>query len=333
VPGKSGWAGISLVLVALAVMVWATPSGVRAAAGSGSAAYQAGMKELTARHYGIAVQDFEQALLAGHTDPGTFYELGLAYRGNHQLNDAAWALAVAGGDPVYAALHPEVTTALQQVGTQGGTDDGPPAALRHVKETPAKTTPALAAQVESRAAVQALQQSNDAYFVAPAFNRKVTVNTIGTLTAAAADLQNNSNTVAKFVFLSAVPAPYKNLSSYAQDLFSALHLQRAIVVAMTPQTVGVYTDRLDAHTTQTITYAQIHSLGLNDPTTLSASVARAVVARADANATAASERSTILGLLFAALIVGAVGGSIWWILRRDSGGVPLTRPKAPARAR
>ena len=331
-PQKKRLVLVIWVLAALATVAWSAPAGTRAAAGGGAVSYQAGMAALSARHYARAVQDFEQALLAGHTDPGTFYELGLAYRGNRQLNEAAWALATAAGDPVYGALHPEASTLLQQVGAQGGSDVGPPPALRTVKETPAKPTPALAAQVESRAAVSALQGSG-AYFVAPAFSGKVTVNTVGALTAAAADLQNNSNTVAKFVFLSAVPAPYTDLASYAHDLFSALHLQRAVVVAMTPTAVGVYTDRLSAQTTQSVAQTQAHALGVGSPAALSAAVARAVVVRADDDAAAASRQSTIIGLLFAVLIVAAVSGSIWWVLRHDTGGIRPIRTKTPARAR
>lgn len=326
------WIGMLTLLVVLAVHV--APAGsAHPAAGSvtpGERAYLQGVAAAGAGNSGTAAHDFEQALLLGHTDPGTFYQLGLAYRAQKRLNDAAWALSVAAGDAVYAALHPEVTRALGEVGAAGGTSGMPPPLLKNVKETAATITPGLVAQMESSTATNSLR-GGSTYFVAPIFDKTVTAATMGVLSQTAADLQNNSTTGVKYAFLSAVPAPYDNLSLYAKDLFGSLKLQRAVVVVITPAGASAYSDRVQALTANRIAQDQLQSRGTTDPAGLAASIARAVTSSADDAAASDSRRSAVLGGLFATVIFAAVGAGIWLVLRRDNGPrAPRTRMRAKA---
>ena len=314
------WSGVLILLMVLAL--GSAPAGSAHAAPASSArgeqAFQQGVAAAKAGKNAEAAQDFEQALLLGHTDPGTFYQLGLAYRALKRLNDAAWALSVAAGDPVYAALHPEVDSALGAVGAAGGTSGTPPALLKNVKETAATMTAAMVAQMESSSATKSLI-GDSTYFVAPAFNRTVTASTVGVLSQAAADLQNNSTTKVKFAFLSAVPAPYQSLGAYAKDLFAALKLQRAVVVVVTPTAVAAYSDRVLPGTAQQLAQSRLKAMGIDDPAALAAAVARSVTSSADDAAASDSRRSAIVGAFFALVVLAAVCAGIWLVLRRDGG--------------
>ncbi|HWE61482.1 MAG TPA: hypothetical protein VHB98_07210 [Chloroflexota bacterium] len=311
---------ICSVLLCLSVLLFSSPGWTQAAQAAGpsrgAAAFAAGTAAAHAGRYAAAAHDFEQALLHGHTDPNTFYQLGLAYSKLKQWNDAAWALAMAASDAVFSATTPAVTSALTAASAAGGYDQGAPARLRGVTMTPMRITPQQEASIESRSVVQSLQGTT-IYFVGPAFNRQITAYTAGPLTAAAADLQNNSNTGVRFVFLSATPAPYTSLGEYAKDLFAHLNMQRAVLVVITPQAASAYSDRLSAAVARGITATQRSDLGMRDPVALATAIARAVTQRADANDAAATQRSVLLGVGLAVILCATVAFAIWRIVRRE----------------
>jgi hypothetical protein len=302
---------------------------VVAHAASGSTFYARGLAAARAGHYVAAAQDFEQALLHGHTDAGTFYQLGLAYWKLKRLNDADWAFVTALGDPAL----PSASEALKDLTTlqnAGAVDSGPPALLRTVQMTeaaPKPISPAVLAAGESQAAVSAL--SSGTYFVAPSFVATVNVNTVGALSQAAADLQNNSNTVAKFVFLMATPAPYTNLTAYTRDLFAHLGLQRAVLVVTTPKQTAAYTDRLDSSTTTRIADQQVRSFHGGSPADLAAAVARAIDQKADATESANQRQGLVLGIVIVVVILAGVVAAIVTILRRQPSATSLPRQTQP----
>lgn len=310
-----------------------------AAAESGSAFYTQGLAAARVGHNAAAATDFEQALLHGHTDAATFYQLGLAYWKLKRLNDADWAIFTALGDPTISTIAPDAMKDLNALQNAGAVDAGPPALLRNVNityATPPPVSPAVVAAGESQAAVSAL--TSGTYFVAPSFATSVNASTVGALSLAAADLENNSTTVAKFVFLSATPAPYTNLIAYAKDLFAHLGLQRAVLVVVTPQQTAAYTDRLNTGTTQSIAGQQVRAARGGSPADLAAALARAVVRKADANDNAQNTRSVILGLVVVGLILAVIGVAVVWVaggrsLTRRTGGQPGSGIPARTRAR
>jgi hypothetical protein len=276
------------------------------------------LAEARAGHYAVAAKDFEQALLHGHTDAGTFYHLGLAYWKLKRLNDADWAIVTALGDPSIASIAPDAMKDLTALQNAGAADVGPPALLRNVQMTeaaPKPVSPAVVAAGESQAAVSALQSGT--YFVAPSFVRTVNANTVGALSLAAADLQNNSNTVTKFVFLRATPAPYASLTAYTKDLFAHLALQRAVLVVMTPQQTAAYTDRLGSSTAQGIVAQQVTASHAGSPADLAANVARAIVQQADGSEAAQNTRALVTGVIIVALVLAAVVLTVFWVARRQ----------------
>jgi hypothetical protein len=320
----------SRVLRLVCLAAWAVlclrvlPPGAFAA--SGTANYAKGLAEARAGHYAAAAKDFEQALLDGHTDAGTFYQLGLAYWKLKRLNDADWALVTALGDPNIAKIAPDAVKDVTALQNAGAVDVGPPALLRTVQlteATPKPISPAVVAAGESQAAVSALQSGT--YFVAPLFVTTVNANTVGALSLAAADLQNNSNTVAKFVFLSATPAPFSSLAAYAKELFGHLGLQRAVLVVTTPQQTVAYTDRLDSSTTTSITDQRVRAFHGGSPADLAAAVARTIDQKADAAESAQQVHGVILGSVIVALILAGVAAAIVVILRRQPSTTPLAR--------
>jgi tetratricopeptide (TPR) repeat protein len=308
-PPASPAARLLLVFLALAALLMATLLSPRAAAlAAGDSEYRQGVAAAKAGQYTAAAHDFEQAILKGHNDPDTFYQLGLAYEALKRWNDAAWAVATALSDTVFNATHPEATATLDAVQRAGGADSGPPPLLANVTVRPMQPTPELQGMMEARSALSALQ-GNGAYFVAPVFDKAVTADTAGALTSAAADLQNNSDTVAKFAFLSGVPTPYTSLAAYARDLFTHLGLQRGVVVVMTPKSVAAYSDRLDVKATARIVQAH-QATSPQDPADRAAQIARAVIRQADDNDTAATQRNLIVGGAIVAIILAAVAFAI-----------------------
>jgi len=314
-------------LLAMAVFAALAPSGpVARADGTGNAAYQRG--GVAAKHgdYKAAVTDYQQAVLHGHNDPGTFYQLGLAYERVKQWNYAMWAIAMALTDGSFAGSHPQATTELGRAQNAGGVNAGPPPSLANVAVSPTKVAPvnpAVVAVQESQAAFTALQQG--AYFVSPGFNHTVTFNTANTLVSAAQDSNNNSNTTVKFVYLDATPAPYTSLATYAHDLFTKLGLSRAVVVVVTPKTVAAYSDRLDAASTSRIAAQQWRTVGITDPTDLAATIARNTVKQADTNDNSAQIKDVLIAAIAIVVFLGLIGGTIYLVMRggqRQRGRLP-----------
>lgn len=311
------WCAVVCMLALLVTL--GSGAGMARAAGQtkGAAAFAAGMAAAKAGQYRDAAHDFEQALLQGHTDPNTFYQLGLAYSKLKDWNDAAWALATAASDSTFSASTPGVQSALSAATAAGGADAGPPATLRAVTMTPMQMTAEQRAFIESRNAMSALQ-GDGTFFVAPIFNSKITMANAQVLTTVAADLQNDSGTAVKFVFLSAIPAPYTSLAAYAHDLFTHLGLQRGVVVAITPKLASAYSDRLGAAEAQQIATAQLRGVGGQDPVALASAIARGVTRQADDADAASTRRSALIGAAFAILLVAMLGLAIWRIGWRDS---------------
>jgi len=318
---------MTLCLLALAAFGALVPSGPAARAdGAGDAAYQHGQTAAKAGHYTAAVADYQQALLHGHNDAGTFYQLGLAYEKVKQWNYAMWAIAMALSDAPFSGSHPQATTDLGQAQHAGGVNTGPPTALANVTVTPTKVAPlnpAVVAVQESQAAFTALQQG--AYFVSPGFNHLVTFSTANTLVSAAQDSNNNSNTTVKFVYLDATPAPYTSLATYAQDLFTKLALSRAVLVVVTPKTAAAYSDRLDTASTGQIAAQQWRTVGIKDPTDLGAVIARNVVKQADANDNTAQIKDVLIAVVAIIVFLALIGGAMYFIMRggqRQRGRMP-----------
>ncbi|MGH2345228.1 MAG: hypothetical protein ACRDG4_08380, partial [Chloroflexota bacterium] len=216
----------------MALLVCASLRATTAAhAAAGDTEYKQGQAAAKAGDYHAAVGDYQAAILHGHNDPNTFYQLGLAYKHVKQWNYAVWAISMALGDPTFNASTPQATTQIEAAEKAGGENAGAPPALAKVtvKSLPIpQATLAQEAVQESQAAFTALQSGS--YFVSPGFNQQVNLSTANALSLAAEDINNNSNTDTKFVYLDAVPAPYTQLSTYAHDLFTRLNLSQTVLV-------------------------------------------------------------------------------------------------------
>lgn len=309
--------GILSILVLIAGILAVLPAPAHAAS-AGDTDYQQGQAAVRAGNYTAAAHDYEQALLHGHNDPNTFYQLGLAYEHLKRWNYAAWAIASALSDAVFSGAHPQGMTELEKVQKAGGENAGPPPALANVTVhfSPApKVDPAIVAVQESQQAFSALGQG--AYYVSPGFNQIITFTTANGLVSAAEDSANNSNTTAKFAYLDATPAPYTSLSTYTQDLFTKLGLSRAVLVVVTPKAVAAYSDRLGSAATNQIAAHQWQAIGIKDPVNLAATVERAVVSQADANDSANQRKDVVITIVVIAVVLGVIGLAIFYILRAD----------------
>lgn len=326
---------LPLVALLVGALIGPRPA-VLAAAGDGQ--YQQGVAAARSGHYAAAARDFEQAILHGHNDPDTFYQLGLAYSKLKRWDDAVWAIAMALGDPVFNATQPKAQSALDAAQNAGGANAGPPPLLQNVTVKPMKAPPASPAQMavrESQAAFASFQDPTNVYYISPEFNKQISVRSAIPLTNAAADLANNSSTGVKFVYLGATPVPYTNLQQYAKDFFSRLKLQRAVLLVITPQASAAYSDRLDAATTARIV-AQQRGLAAGDQVALAAGIARAVTRQADDNDSAAARRAVAIGVSILAIVLVAVGIGIWRVARAATPGSrrrPTGRPRAAVRPR
>lgn len=309
--------GVLLVVLVLPLLC-TMPATAAPNPAAGNKAYANGVAAAKAQRYTTAVTDFAQAIRLGRSGPDTFLQLGLAYLHLKRWDDATWALATAESDDVFAAAHPEILTDLNTAYRAGGSDNGAPPGLRGytmTPSTPATTTAALA----SREAAQAASElGSGAYYISPQFSQYATVDATGLLSQAAADLQNNSDTIVKWVFLDALPAPYPSLQSYARSLFTSLQLQKALVVAVTPTGAGTYTDRLDQATADRITAHEVQHTGLAAPLSLAVGIARAVTRQADSNDAAANRTGLFIGIAVVGVMLVLVGLGITLVLRGDS---------------
>lgn len=287
-------------------------------AASGTDFYNQGVAAAKAGNYTGASHDFENALLHGHSDPGTFYQLGLSYHKIRSLNFAAWAVATALSDPVFAALNPQASKELDSIQNAGGANAGPPALLQNVAVTAMKAPPLTAQQRASResgAAFGALQQG--AYFASPEYAKAMNLAAQSALSQAARDIHDNSNTIAKFVFLGATPSPYTNLNTYAHDLLTHLNLQQSVVVVVTPGGVAAASDRLDSAASGSISAAQLQSHGTGDAAALAVAVARAVVRQADDNDSATTRRAVLIGGAIGLIVLAVLATAVVRVARRE----------------
>jgi hypothetical protein len=291
--------------------------------------YKQGLAAANAGHYAVAAGHYEQAILRGYNDPDTYYKLGVVYTHLKRWNDAAWAVAQALTDPGFSAQHQiDGPKELVAISAQGGVNEAPPAILRKAtmsaSQAPA-ASPRQAAIAESQSAFTALQTGT--FFVGPSYNTIVTYKNVGALSKAAADLYNNSNTTAKFAYLVATPADDSSLAVYTKRLFTALKLQRAVVVVTTPGGVSAYTDRLDNAVAQKLAAGWVGAHSSSDAADLAAGVARAVVSQADSNDDSASRRSAVIGVGVFVLVLVIVGAAVC----RVAGWNPLPRVARTAR--
>ncbi len=299
------------------------------AASAGDTSYQQGQAAAKAGNYAVAVTDYQSAIVNGHNDANTFYQLGLAYQHVKQWNYAVWAISMALGDAAFNGATPAAATQIQAAEKAGGENAGPPPALANVtaKTAAAPTiSPAEAAVQESQQAFSALQ--NGGYFVSPGFNQLVNIDTANMLTAAAENIGNNSNTTTKFAYLDAVPAPYTDLAVYARDLFTQLNLTRTVLIVVTPNAAAAYTDRLNENDAAKIVARQWKSVGIKDPVNLAATIARDVVKQADSNENAGQTRDIIIAVVVAVVVLALVGFAMAMVLRSGS-----RRDVAPQRPR
>jgi tetratricopeptide (TPR) repeat protein len=289
------------------------------AASAGDTSYQQGQAAAKAGKYAAAVQDYQSALLNGHNDANTFYQLGLAYEHVKQWNYAVWAISMALGDDAFNSGTPAATTQIEAVEKAGGENAGPPPALANVTVKTAATptiSPSEAAVQEAQQAFSALQSGG--YFVSPGFNQSVTLDTANVLTSASEDIGNNSNTTTKFAYLDAVPAPYTDLAAYAHDLFTQLNLTRTVLVVITPTAVAAYTDRLAESDAAKIVARQWKTVGIKDPVDLAATIARDVVKQADSNDSAAQIKDIVIACIVAVVVLALVGFAMAMVLRSGS---------------
>jgi hypothetical protein len=307
---------LGAALCLLAAILCASPFTTVRAASTGDTSYQQGQAAAKAGNYAAAIQDYQSALLNGHNDADTFYQLGLAYQHVKQWNYAVWAISEALGDAAFNSATPAATTQIEAAEKAGGENAGPPPALANVtvKTATAPTiSPAEAAVQESQQAYSALQSGG--YFVSPGFNQQINIDTANVLTAAAEDIGNSSNTTTKFAYLDAVPAPYTNLAAYTHDLFTRLSLTRTVLVVVTPTAAAAYSDRLAESDAATIVARQWKSVGIKDPVNLAATIARDVVKQADSNDNAAQTKDIVIAVVVAVLVLALVGFAMALVLR------------------
>ena len=285
----------------------------------GDTSYQQGQAAAKAGNYAAAVQDYQSALLNGHNDANTFYQLGLAYQHMKQWNYAVWAISMALGDDAFNNATPAATTQIEAAEKAGGENAGPPPALATVtvKTAAAPTiSPAEAAVQESQQAFSALQSGG--YFVSPGFNQLVSIDRANVLTSASEDISNNSNTTTKFVYLDAVPAPFTNLATYTYKLFTDLNLTRTVLVVVTPTAAAAYSDRLAENDAATIVARQWKTIGIKDPVDLAATIARDVVKQADSHDNAAQTEDIVIAVVVAVVVLALVGFAMAMVLRSGS---------------
>jgi hypothetical protein len=320
---------LAAALCLLAAILCASPFTTARAASAGDTSYQQGQAAAKAGNYASAIQDYQSALLNGHNDANTFYQLGLAYQHVKQWNYAVWAISMALGDDAFNRATPAATTQIEAAEKAGGENAGPPPALANLTVRTATTptiSPAEAAVQESQQAYSALQSGG--YFVSPGFNQLVNIDTANVLTAAAEDIGNNSNTTTKFAYLDAVPAPFTDLTAYTHKLFTELNLTRTVLVVVTPTAAAAYSDRLDESDAAKIVASQWKAVGIKDPVNLAATIARGVVKQADGNENAAQTKDIVIAVVVAVVIIALVGFAMAMVLRSGS-----RREVAPYRRR
>ncbi len=328
-----GWrreACAALLAVCMVLGAAGTPNSARAATGGASYYSQA---QAAARHgdYRTAVTDYEQAILHGHNDPATYYQLGLAFKQTKQLSNAAWAVAKALSDPAFSTSNPSATQELNALEQAGAYDVGPPAAMKNATMTAGTVSPAQAAQQEAQSAYSVFQDPQQAYFVAPGMASRVSVADQGQIVQFANDATDQSNTVVKFVFLDATPAPYTRLTDYAQDLLARLNLPSGIVVVVTPQLAAAASNRLDSGSIANLVAQQLKANSMAMPAQLATGIGRAILNQADDNSRSSTIRSVIGGGFVVLLVLAVLALAIMRIVRRTpSSGQRMQRPQAYA---
>jgi hypothetical protein len=184
-----------------------------------------------------------------------------------------------------------------------------------------KAPPPNAAQIaslESAKAFSLLQQPTQAFFASSHYLKDLTTATAqGELTQAAADLQNQSNTTAKFIFLPTTPAPYTSLATYASDFRKRLGVAQSVIVVVTPGGVAASSNRLDDATSAALAAGKQSQAGTQGPVALAVAVARTVVQRADDNDAAATKRSVIIGSAVGLFVLLLLAFAIVRVARRE----------------
>ena len=155
-----------------------------------------------------------------------------------------------------------------------------------------------------------------AYYVAPGFASKVSLADQGDIVQLADDASNSSNTVVKFVFLDATPAPYVRLADYAQDLLLRLDLQSGIVVVVTPQQAAAASNRLAGGAIASLVTQQLKRTGLNRPGLLAAGIGRTILQQANDNSRSSTIRSVIAAILVVLVVLAVLAFMIVRITRR-----------------
>ena len=120
------------------------------AAAIGAAYYTQAQAAERHGYYRDAVADYEQAILRGHNDPGTYYELGLAFKQTKQLGFAEWAVAKALSDSAFSATHPAAVKNLEAIEQAGGYDVGPPSGMKNATMTAGTVQTSPAQRLRSR---------------------------------------------------------------------------------------------------------------------------------------------------------------------------------------
>lgn len=315
-PWRAAWAVLFAASLLLAV---AGQAGNAHGATDGASYYSQAQAAEKRGDYRTAVLDFEQAIVHGHNDPGSYYQLGLAFKQTKQMNYAEWAMAKALSDPAFSAANPSATKELEAIEQSGVYDSGPPAALRHATMaagTAVKTSPAILAQQEAQSAFSIFQDPQQAYYVSPGFASRFSLTDLGQLEKLADDAGNQSNTTVKVVFLDAVPAPYVQVADYAHDLLTRLALQSGIVVVVTPQQAGAASNRLDSGSVSAIVAQQVKTTGLSAPVQLAANIGQTILQRADDENSTSDIRSVIAGILAVLIVLAVLAWTLARILRR-----------------
>jgi len=298
---------LAFTLVMLtATLVFAAPP---AGASAGSALFNQAQARYTASDYAGAARLYEQAVQAGYATSTLYFKLGLAFSHLRQWDGVVWAMqTLQQKDPAYARDHALVAQRLIAAQAHGGANNGmPPLAAIGVGGATVGSGSGSSSgpgpgSVTDRQVADALRLSD--VYVAPSMAGAVGAGGVASLASDAAALRNGG-TPAKYAILSAAPRPYATLGQFTEALFSSLALKHAVLVAVTPQGVSAWTDRLSRDKVATL-------VGNSRPQFLNGTyvggataLAHSVVDQANAADTASSTGRTVL-ILLVLLVVAAI---------------------------